>query len=147
MSQASNFIDPKPQFFDNNGFPLVGGLLYFYQAGTPSTPQAVYSDSTGTVVLSNPVVLDSAGRASVWLVGYYHVVLTDSLGNLIWDEDNVSSAYSPAAIVSPTMTEWLIQTDVLTYIGATQFSVPGDRTSTYVVGQRIKAVVTAGVIS
>jgi hypothetical protein len=141
MSQVSIFNSPVQQFFDNNGAPLAGGFLYFYDAGTTS-PKSVYSDSTGTVALSNPVILDSAGRASVWLSGYYYVVLTDSLGNMLWSKDNVSSQYNQ----STSTIQWLLQSDVLTYISATQFSVPGNVSATYQVGQRIKAVVSAGTV-
>jgi hypothetical protein len=54
-------FQPGSQFFDNNGDPLAGGKICTYAAGT-STPQAVYTDSTGGTPHSNPVVLDSAGR-------------------------------------------------------------------------------------
>ena len=36
------------QFFDNNGAPLSGGLIYTYLAGT-TTPQATYTTSSGNV--------------------------------------------------------------------------------------------------
>ena len=57
------------QFFDNNGDPLSGGLLYSYASGT-TTPLATYTSSTGVTPNTNPIVLDSAGRvpgAEVWL--------------------------------------------------------------------------------
>lgn len=79
--------------FDNNGVPLNGGQLFSYIAGT-STPQATYTDQSGGTPNANPVVLDSAGRASVWLdpTLAYKFVLKDSLSNLIWTVDQVSSA-------------------------------------------------------
>ena len=146
MAQAALFIAPDPQFFDNNGVPLAGGVLYFYEAGT-SNPKAVYADSGETTSLGTSVTLDSSGRAKIWLDGYYKVVLNDSLGNLIWTEDNVSSAFSPAAASASNSSQWAVQSDTLTYIGATQFSVPGDKTSAYLVGNRIQATVTAGTIT
>lgn len=59
---ASVILSPAPslQFFDNNGVPLNGGLIYAFAAGT-TTPQAVYTDSTGLVVNTNPVVLNASG--------------------------------------------------------------------------------------
>lgn len=54
---------PKIQFFDVNGKPLAGGQVFTYQAGT-SIGQATYTDSTGTVVNTNPIVLDSGGFPS-----------------------------------------------------------------------------------
>jgi hypothetical protein len=52
------------QFFDNNGVPLAGGLIYTYAAGT-TTPQATYTSSTGGTAQANPIVLNSAGRVAV----------------------------------------------------------------------------------
>ena len=56
------------QFFDNNGIPLAGGLIYTYAAGT-STPVATYTTSAGTIANSNPIVLDSTGRLTneMWI--------------------------------------------------------------------------------
>jgi microcystin-dependent protein len=77
---------------DNNGFPLAGGKLYSYVAGT-NTPQATYSDPDLAAghQNTNPVILDAAGRANVFVqdgVGYKYV-LTDALNNTIWTVDNV----------------------------------------------------------
>lgn len=81
---------PYDQFLDGSGQPLGGGLLFTYAAGT-TTPQVTYADSTGTVPNSNPIVLDSAGRASVWLSSLsYKFVLESSSGEIQWSQDNVS---------------------------------------------------------
>jgi len=85
---------PKLQFFANNGVPLAGGYLYTSAAGAPSTPKATYSDATGTPN-TNPVVLDSAGRCSLWLDGYFYMEMWTGEKNtagstLLWTQDNVS---------------------------------------------------------
>ena len=49
------------QYSDNNGNPLAGGLIYFYDSGT-TTPKDTYSDEAQTVANANPVVLDAYGR-------------------------------------------------------------------------------------
>lgn len=81
------------QFFDNNGVPLAGGLLYSYAAGT-STPQATYTDNTGLISNSNPIVLDAAGRvpSEVWLnsAQSYKFVLQTAASVQIWSKDNIS---------------------------------------------------------
>jgi microcystin-dependent protein len=88
---------------DQNGFPLAGGRLYTYAAGT-STPLATYTTQALTVPNTNPIVLDASGRASIYIpdgVGY-KFVLSDTLNNLIWSEDNVQVpkvAATPAALV------------------------------------------------
>lgn len=81
---------PFIAFYDNNGAPLSGGLIYTYAAGT-TTPKATYTDSTGSVQQTNPIVLDSAGRATWWIEGAYKYVVKDSLGNTIKTTDNVTS--------------------------------------------------------
>jgi len=85
-------ISTPPYFaaYDNNGDPLSGGLVYTYAAGT-TTPKATYTDSSATVAMSNPIVLDSAGRATWWIVGSYKYIVKDSLGNTISTTDNVTS--------------------------------------------------------
>src|SRR6516164_6003947 len=65
---VSTSPDPKLTFLDQNGKPMSGGCVFSYAAGT-LTPQATYTDSTGTVQNANPIILDSAGRASIWLAG------------------------------------------------------------------------------
>jgi len=81
------------QFFDNNGIPLSGGLLYTYLAGT-TTPIATYTSASGSIANSNPIVLDSSGRPpnEIWLNGIYSYkfVLQNSSGSQIWSMDNLS---------------------------------------------------------
>ena len=81
------------QFFNNDGIPLSGGLIYTYAAGT-NTPTATYTTSAGTIAHSNPIVLDSAGRVpggEIWLSfnASYKFVLKDSTGSLIATYDNI----------------------------------------------------------
>jgi len=95
------------QFFDNNGKPLDGGLLYTYQAGT-STPQATYTTSAGNIANSNPIVLDASGRVSdeVWTLVQqsYKFVLKDKNSVLIWTKDNIQGAISYAELANTTDT-------------------------------------------
>lgn len=85
------FTNPTPQFLDDNGVPLDGGLLYFYDTGT-TTPKATYSDSALTIANANPVVLDSAGRVPNIFASVddeYRVVLKTSANVTVWTKDNV----------------------------------------------------------
>ena len=97
MSVPNAFPMPQPEFqgLDQYGNPLAGGLLYSYQAGT-TTPLATYTDSTAGTPNANPVVLDSAGRASVWISNSsaYKFVLKSAAGATIWTQDNVPSNFS-----------------------------------------------------
>jgi hypothetical protein len=93
----SQYAGAGAQFFDNNGNPLAGGLIYTYAAGT-TTPAATYTSSTGGTANANPIVLDSAGRtpAQIWLTAgsSYKFVLQTSLGVTIKTDDNIFASYS-----------------------------------------------------
>lgn len=104
---AVGTVMPSPVFegWDDNGDPLNGGLLYTYVAGT-STPQTTYSDVTLLVANANPVVLNSAGRATVFLpLGTtYKFVLKTSAGVTIWTQDNIANVPSSSANLDITGT-------------------------------------------
>lgn len=57
---------PRMQFLDSSGNPVNAGKLHSFVTGT-STPLATYTDSTGATTNANPTVLDSAGRATIFL--------------------------------------------------------------------------------
>jgi len=75
----------KTQFLDAAGNPLVGGYVFHYIPAT-STPKTTYQDIDATIPNTNPVVLDAAGEAVIFGDGAYRQVVTDALGNQIWDE-------------------------------------------------------------
>ena len=81
------------QFFDNNGIPLAGGLLYTYSAGT-STPIATYTTSAGSIANSNPIVLDSTGRLTneIWFTAgtSVKIILQTATATQIGSYDNLS---------------------------------------------------------
>ena len=92
MATTSLAPTPKLQFFDANGAPLAGGLLYTYAAGT-TTPLASYTNSTGSTANTNPIVLDSRGEANVWLgAAIYKFALYTSASVLIWTVDNINGS-------------------------------------------------------
>ena len=102
MATTSLSPTPKLQFFDLNGAPLSGGLLYTYAAGT-TTPLASYTDSTGLIANTNPIVLDSRGEANVWLgTASYKLALYTSAGVLIWTVDNISTNGSNLSVTDHT---------------------------------------------
>jgi hypothetical protein len=94
-------ISPVPwrEFLDSNGRPLAGGKLCTYVAGTTSggtsdcpdgTPLDTYTDNTANVKNTNPIVLNSAGRAQIWIgTGPYKFVLKNLYGVTVWTEDNI----------------------------------------------------------
>lgn len=99
-----NFFDGGKQISDSAGLPLNGGKCNFYEPGT-TTLKTTYTTSAISVANANPVVLDSAGRANIWLNGNYRVIVKDSTGaTTIYDEDNINpeTASSLTAISTDT---------------------------------------------
>jgi len=98
----SYFAGAGWQFFDNNGVPLAGGLLYSYTAGT-TTPAVTYTSSTGLIANTNPIVLDSAGRVNeVWLTtgSTYKFVLKTSAGVTLGTYDNIVGVNDVSSIAA-----------------------------------------------
>lgn len=96
------------QFFSNDGLPLAGGKLQTYQAGS-TTPLATYTDSSGLVANTNPIILGTSGRppSTIWLEDgfFYKFVLSDADDVVIQTYDNlygIVDAQPPAATPIPT---------------------------------------------
>lgn len=124
------------QFRDSNGNPLVGGLLYSYQAGT-TTPLATYTDETAVTPNTNPVVLDSSGQANVWLgSSAYKFVLKDSSGNVQWTVDNVS-IINPASIDKTKVSSNLAGAG-LAQNGGGSFDIQVDNVTLQIVGNLLQ---------
>lgn len=90
MNLAPDFVQ---QYFDDSGDPLAGGLVYAYIAGT-TTPQATYTTAAGSTANANPVVLDSNGRAAIWLdpTLSYKLVIKTSAGVTIKTVDTIAGS-------------------------------------------------------
>jgi hypothetical protein len=58
---------PRLQLSDDDGVPLAGGFVYTYESGASTTPQSVYTTAAGNIAHTNPVELDAAGRATIFL--------------------------------------------------------------------------------
>lgn len=87
---ATSFAPVLLQLFDNLGAELAGGKVYTYEAGT-TTPLATYQDLAGATPNANPVVLDSAGRATIRVTDgvAYKFIVKDSSDNTIQTNDNI----------------------------------------------------------
>ena len=95
------------QFFNNDGLPLNAGKIYTYQAGS-TTPLATYTDSSGLIANTNPIMLGTDGRppSTIWLTEgfFYKFVLKTSADVTIQTYDNlygIVSATPPAATPIP----------------------------------------------
>jgi hypothetical protein len=83
---------PKAQFFDASGTPLVGGKVFTYAAGT-TTPLQTYTDASAVTANTNPVILDSRGECNLWFATAtsYKVVLKNATDELQWTVDNIAT--------------------------------------------------------
>lgn len=75
---------------DSSGNPVSSGVAWFFEIGGGSTQATVYSDEDGTVIATQPVVLDAGGRAVVFTVGPVRMVIQDSTFADVSDVDQVN---------------------------------------------------------
>lgn len=75
----------KQQFISENGDPYANGKVYFYVPNT-TVFKNTYQNSTQTILNTNPVILDAAGRAVIYGTGIYRQILADANGVQIWDQ-------------------------------------------------------------
>lgn len=99
------------QFFNNNGTPNAGGLIYTYQAGS-STLLTTYTTVNGTIANTNPIVLDAYGRtpSEIWMqTGYsYKFVIQTSAAVTLQTLDNLYPILQSAPAVSATFAAGMI---------------------------------------
>lgn len=85
---------PKFIEFTSGGSPLAGGKVYFFEAGT-STPKDTFSDAAGASANANPVLLDSSGRATIFMNndGLYKVRVDDSDDVTVYEVDQYGANF------------------------------------------------------
>ena len=103
---ANLFVPPLTQFFGTDNLPLAGGKVYTYLTGT-STSTPSYTDATASTANANPVILDSYGRAGIYLpsraVGgstnlTYRIVVKTSADVTISTTDGITVAVEYASL-------------------------------------------------
>lgn len=94
--QGQNQGAPAPTqpltFFDSTGDPLVSGTISTYVTGT-STSAITYSDLALNSRNANPVVLNSAGRAAIFLSAtqVYRFIVADSSNVIAYTQDGIAA--------------------------------------------------------
>lgn len=73
---------------NDEGVPISGGKVYTYEAGT-SNLSTLYLDRDKTSSATNPIILDTHGRAEVFGDGLYKFVVKDSNDVDVFDVDNL----------------------------------------------------------
>lgn len=93
----------RHRFWNNDGTPAAGGKVYIYEAGT-TTPKNSYTDATGAVANTNPIILDSKGEASIWTSGLFKLNATQSDNTQItgYPVDNLGAGQSSYDIAGYT---------------------------------------------
>jgi hypothetical protein len=81
---------------NQSGVPFSAGKVYSFEAGT-TTSKDLYTDAAKTTPATNPVILDSYGRAIVYADGDYKFIVKDSDGNTIFTVDNFQNQLELAA--------------------------------------------------
>ncbi len=141
---------------ENAAGSVPGALLNTYAAGG-LTPLATYTDQGGASENTNPVVCDSDGYASVWLgAASYRMILQDSDGLTIWDEDNITPTVTAAAVVftqdgagavERTVTDKLTESvSVLDFIPVSEHAAIAAYTSTLDVTDYFNAAIAAAAV-
>lgn len=103
QAQTASILPPaQTQFLDQNGKPLTSGSVEFFIPGT-TTYKMTWQDEGQTIPNTNPVILNSAGRAIIFGDGSYRQVLKDRKGNIVWDGFTSSAGSGGGGGGSPTV--------------------------------------------
>src|SRR5690606_3557189 len=89
--RMTNIATPMPQlrakFTSKLGIPLSGCKVYTYEPNSDILKKT-WIDIDKTVENTNPILLDAAGEADIYLDGLYRIVVKDRLGFVVYDVEN-----------------------------------------------------------
>jgi len=126
-------------FVDATNLPLVGGKLYSYEINTV-IPKPLYADPALGTELTNPVILDSNGEATIYGDGLYDLKLDTALDVELWTADSIAFDQSDSAVVN-TSIEWVSST-AATFVDVDEFTAVGDQTGIFHTDRRVRAIHT-----
>ena len=127
---AVSIIGPKFYAWDSDtGAPLAFGKVFTYQAGT-NTPKATFQSEDGVTENANPVILNGAGYADIYLIGSYKIVVKGADDVEVWIADPVTDA-------SGLQNEWVNERAAM-QVSPTSFSMVGNYTDVYQAGKAVK---------
>jgi hypothetical protein len=133
---TARFGNLGTQYFTDDSVVLGGGSVTFYEPGT-TTLKNTYSDSAQSILNTNPVLLDAAGRLpNVFFSGLAKAVLKDSDGEIIQTRDPVGdfsagdeSFSTWSADVSYSVNDVVAGSDGYFYVSLINDNVANDPTS------------------
>lgn len=145
---------PKPFWVDAAGNPAVSYKLFMYAAGSTSTKQNSYTNSTGSVANTNPIILNALGQTpnELWWDAslLYKVVLapatdTDPPTNPIWTIDNLQGMNSGGGATAAN--EWVLYSaSAIAFVNSNTFTLVGNQTLTFHIGRRLQFMTSAGFV-
>lgn len=78
---------------------LIGGTVYFYEAGASESPgnlRSIWLDRDKATPAGNPYTLDANGTAQLYADGIYKVVIKNSAGSTVYTRDDLDfSKFDP----------------------------------------------------
>ena len=113
------------QFQNKNGSNLVGGKIYVYYKNRTALAE-IFSDEEGTVVRTNPVLLDNNGRATVFAdtIYSYTIVVCDYYGKELFSQDiTLHDAISTAKDVIVMGSNGSVKVDTTTLPNGVQYDL------------------------
>ena len=129
-------------FLDNNGSPLVGGLIYTYEAGGFTAQQTTFTSQAGDTENTNPISLDSSGRmqTGLWLAdGFsYNFTLCTSTNTVLESYENIAGSYAvpPGGNISSVI--WNVPPVEPEYVSSTSFRLYGVFPIEFAAGNRVR---------
>lgn len=101
MAVASLLPNAEQTFINENGVPLARGSVFFYIPGT-TTLKTTWQDAAKTILNTNPIILDAAGRAIIYGSGSYRQLVKDELGNTVWDQITQDPGFAATQLFTGT---------------------------------------------
>ena len=146
MTVAISPLFNNPQYFDNDGNPLSGGLIYQYEAGSFTVQATTYSNASGTTPNPNPIVLNSSGRSPSELyltngTAYNLVLKMPDATTILTYSDNVVGV-QPVSSGVQGINVWNTVAENIGWVSPTQFTVAGNQTLQFAVNNRARLQVS-----
>ena len=92
--RMTNIATPMPQlrakFTSKLGIPLSGCKVYTYEPNS-NILKKTWLDIDKTVENTNPILLDAAGEADIYLDGLYRIVVKDRFGFVVYDVEKTGT--------------------------------------------------------
>lgn len=120
--RMTNIATPMPQirakFTNKLGIPLSGCKVYTYEPNS-DIPKTTWLDTDKTVENTNPILLDAAGEADIFLDGLYRVVVKDRFGFVVYDVEKTGAHTDASLVVDGNETQHQINNSLIRTVKTT----------------------------